>query len=54
MTGLRRRLASLTCDLIERTMPAGMQNWAQAIRAEVSEIEDATQALRQVDQARCA
>jgi hypothetical protein len=45
MTGLRRRLASLTCDLIERTMPAGMQNWAQAIRIEVSEIDDATQAL---------
>lgn len=45
MTGLRRRLASLTCDLIERTMPVGMQNWAQAIRIEVSEIDDATQAL---------
>ncbi|MFM5907487.1 MAG: hypothetical protein ACKOPO_07875, partial [Novosphingobium sp.] len=45
MTGLRRRLASLACAVIERAMPAGMQPWAKAIRSEVSEIEDDEQAL---------
>lgn len=45
MTGLRRRLASLTCDLVERTLPPNLQSWAEAIRIEVSEIEDDTRAL---------
>lgn len=45
MTRFRRRLASLTCVLIEGVLPTSHQDWGDAIRIEVSEIEGDTRAL---------
>jgi hypothetical protein len=45
MKGVRSRLASLVCGLIAGLLPPKLQGWADAIRIEVSEIENDTQAL---------
>lgn len=45
MITLRRRLAVMCCGLVERVLPSSLSIWADAIRIEVAQIDDDTQAL---------
>ena len=45
MTGFRRGLAFVACNLIDKALPSSLQLWGHAIRAETADIEDDTEAL---------
>lgn len=45
MTALRRRLANLMCDLIDKLLPSCTHHWGHAIRNEVAAIDDDSKAL---------